>query len=275
MELGAATRIISTERKEVIIDKIKTRCRVVQKLLLELSYWLMLISLGADVDVDLGPRPNQAKLPSFSFYPIHFIHCLNLNGMNWDHMIAIVPSPLHDTCRLSFFSHKTNTLLRNSDWITWTELESVPFHMNSMLERVVVCSYKIAVTLFHLYRAIRPRLHQLTPQSCPFLVPLLHSLYFLQVNALSPVPTSPTPSLHTNVYSSPEPHHRHLARDALLGNCDNIFVGKFSLSASLGNCGQIFCQKVFILCILPVAVMAGWLLHKLIAADKAASHNYS
>ena len=82
MELGAATRIISTERKEVIIDKIKTRCRVVQKLLLELSYWLMLISLGADVDVDLGPRPNQAKLPSLSFYPIHFIHCLNLNGMN-------------------------------------------------------------------------------------------------------------------------------------------------------------------------------------------------
>ena len=147
--------------------------------------------------------------------------------------------------------------------------------MNSMLERVVVCSYKIAVTLFHLYRAIRPRLHQLTPQSCPFLVPLLHSLYLLQVNALSPVPTSPTPTLHTNVYSCPEPHHRHLARDALLGNCDKVFVGKFSLSASLGNCGKIFCQKVFILCILPVAVTAGWLLHKLIAADKAASHNYS
>ena len=60
----------------------QNHCRVVQKLLLELSYWLMLISLGADVDVDLGPRPNQAKLPSFSFYPIHFIHCLNLNGMN-------------------------------------------------------------------------------------------------------------------------------------------------------------------------------------------------
>ena len=82
MELGAATRIISTERKEVNINKTKTQGRVVQNLLLELSYWLMLISLGADVDVDLGPRPNQAKLPSLSFYPIHFIHCLNLNGMN-------------------------------------------------------------------------------------------------------------------------------------------------------------------------------------------------
>ena len=41
----------------------QNHCRVVQKLLLELSYWVMLIRLGADVDVDLGlplvDRPTQ------------------------------------------------------------------------------------------------------------------------------------------------------------------------------------------------------------------------
>ena len=64
MELGAATRIISTERKEVNINKTKTQCRVVQNLLLELSYWSMNI-----VDVDLGLPPNQTIKPFFSPWP--------------------------------------------------------------------------------------------------------------------------------------------------------------------------------------------------------------